>query len=48
MSDKLVVSEKALRQFLVMLDTQAKKDKDSIVQLWQQLVPDKKQMPCTC
>ena len=48
MNDKLVVSEKALRQFLAMLDAQTKKDKDSIVQLWQQVVRDKKQMPCTC
>jgi hypothetical protein len=47
MSDKLVVREKALRQFLVILETQAKRDKESIVQLWQQ-VAEQKQIPGTC
>ena len=43
MSDKQVVSEKLLRRLLTLLEDQSKKDTDTIVKLWQQLVPEKKQ-----
>jgi hypothetical protein len=46
MTDKLVVSEKALRQFLTLLETQAKQDKDTIVKLWQQMTAEKSAMCC--
>jgi hypothetical protein len=48
MIDKEVVSEKMLRCLLALLEKQSKKDADTILKLWQQLMPETNIAPRLC
>jgi hypothetical protein len=45
MNDKLVVSEQVVRQLLTLLEKQTKKDTNTIMNLWQQLMSEKQKCP---